>query len=572
MFKRLFLGLIVLFGLLSALPVAAGKSYAAERFDVDITVEEGGALLVKETVVFRFEGGPFTYVFRHIPTDHTDGLLILEAAVDGEALPEGDEAGQVEIEGRDPVKVTWHFDPTSDRTHTFDLTYRVFGVVRQETGADVLTWQPLPEEYEYPIASSTVRIHYAENDTLLGSPAVTQGTAQVEYTDNAATFSMRNLEPDQTLVVSLRFTSGDLIAAPPQWQAKQLARQERTRQWAVPFIVGSAVLLLAGIILPVSYARRFRLPETDSFDWHTVRPPSDLPPAYAGVLYHEGSLQTAWDYALGTLFNLAQRGIVAIEEGPEKKWYRTNEFILHLNPTAEHLLPHERGAIMTFFEQKDGSLAREMRLHQVEDNVYSRLVTHFFNALKTELEDAGFFDETRRRAHNVLSIWGIVLLIISIALAIISAFLLIDLFGLWSLLVAGVLFVVGFVSLIAGVSLSTLSDDAALQMQGCKRFGSYLKAVTRDREVLPHSSYFSEYLPFAAAFGMADAWAHYLKKHEKIELPAWFRALSTSYDQSSGAFVALIVASNATGSSSGASSAAGGAAAGAAGGGASGAG
>ena len=48
--------------------VAAGtldaKSYTAERFDSLIRVLPGGAIEVTETIVFTFEDGTFTYVFR----------------------------------------------------------------------------------------------------------------------------------------------------------------------------------------------------------------------------------------------------------------------------------------------------------------------------------------------------------------------------------------------------------------------------------------------------------------------------------------------------------------------------
>ena len=55
--------------LLCALPLSVGaaKSYTAERFDVDWNLTENGTLEVTETVVFRFAGGPFTYVYRELP-------------------------------------------------------------------------------------------------------------------------------------------------------------------------------------------------------------------------------------------------------------------------------------------------------------------------------------------------------------------------------------------------------------------------------------------------------------------------------------------------------------------------
>jgi hypothetical protein len=43
------------------------KSYSADRFDEQIAVQSDGTLLVRETIVFKFIGGPFTFVYRDIP-------------------------------------------------------------------------------------------------------------------------------------------------------------------------------------------------------------------------------------------------------------------------------------------------------------------------------------------------------------------------------------------------------------------------------------------------------------------------------------------------------------------------
>ena len=76
--------------------------------------------------------------------------------MDGRSLPQGDQPGQVEISGSDPVRVEWHLQPTSNSRHTFTLTYQLLGVVRQTDGADLLIYQPLPDEFESTIAQSTV--------------------------------------------------------------------------------------------------------------------------------------------------------------------------------------------------------------------------------------------------------------------------------------------------------------------------------------------------------------------------------------------------------------------------------
>ncbi|MDW8268545.1 MAG: DUF2207 domain-containing protein, partial [Anaerolineae bacterium] len=126
---QLLLVVILVLGLLPT-AAAAAKTYWAERYDVDLVIESDGRLLVTETVVFRFEGGPFTYVFRELAFTELDDIQVVEASVDGRPLPQGTDPGQVEIELGRPLEVTWHLPPTSDATHTFTLVYRVEGAIR----------------------------------------------------------------------------------------------------------------------------------------------------------------------------------------------------------------------------------------------------------------------------------------------------------------------------------------------------------------------------------------------------------------------------------------------------------
>lgn len=154
---------------------AAGRSYWAERFDVDWNLLADGVLEVTETVEFRFEGGPFTYVYRELPEDYSDGISNIQASLDGQPLPVGEGAGQYDVSGSDPVKITWHLPPTSDTTHVFQLRYWMLGVVRQEADRDLFLWNALPTDYEYRIASSKVRLTYPAGAQPSGPVEVRRG-------------------------------------------------------------------------------------------------------------------------------------------------------------------------------------------------------------------------------------------------------------------------------------------------------------------------------------------------------------------------------------------------------------
>ncbi|HZW02998.1 MAG TPA: DUF2207 domain-containing protein, partial [Anaerolineaceae bacterium] len=225
---------------------AAAQSYAADRFDVLIEVQDDGTLLVTETVAFRFAGGPFTYAFRELELDQLDRVEIVSAGMDGADLPAGEGAGQVEIDTRgDPYEITWHFPPTSDRVRTFTLVYRVFGNIRIADEQDVVYWQAIPEEHEYDIAQANIAVRFPADLQPAAAPRL-EGAAASEPQVGPGTVSWQvtGIPADQALSARVAFPAGSLIDRPPAWQAESLARGAELRA-AVPFAVGIIALAAA---------------------------------------------------------------------------------------------------------------------------------------------------------------------------------------------------------------------------------------------------------------------------------------------------------------------------------------
>ncbi len=557
MIQQLLLSLVALSLLFSPWRGPVAKSYSADHFDVDIAVQTDGSLVVTERLTLRFVGGPFTYAYRYLPTTYTDGIDIIGASIDDLPLPEGKNAGQVEIAGLDPVKVTWHFAPTSDSIHTYTLTYRAWGVIRKEADADVLLWQALPDEYEYSIAASTIRVTYPETARLLDAPTVQAGAATVEQGANTVTFDARDLKPNSSLIVKLRFSAGSLIATPPQWQTRRAPGTGGAIMFA---IVGSVAAAIATILV-VAMINRARYAPARGEPPLTL-PPSALAPALAGVLVNNGNVDGwAWVYALGACFDLARRGIIGVEEAVRRSWFQGRDFIFRLKNSRAALAPHEQATLEMFFGEQSG-LQSAVSFNKLQRNLYRRLKS-FATTLKAECETRGFFDAERRRRRTALLVWGLLLIFLGGA-AIVVAALQLDRWGSLPLAIAMATPILGTVLLIVAAMLSPLSEEYQQTASAWKSFARYLKDVVAQRDTLVHREQFEGYLPYATAFGMAESWARYLKKHEDIEVPAWFQALAAE-DGGHGAFAAMVAA----GSSSGAAAAGAG---GAAGGGASGAG
>jgi len=557
--------LLLLLGLpLSGVGAQSDKSYQAERFDVAAAVAEDGSLLVTETVEFRFMGGPFTYVFRELPVDHTDGITAIVARVDGRTLPPGAEAGQVEIDGRNPIRVTWHLEPTVDAQRTFELSYRMLGVARQDAGADRLDWQPLPDEYDYFIRSSRVTLDYPLTAELLESPAVLAGQARLAADAGRALFELENLNPNDPLVVRLRFAPGSLISAPPAWQA----RQQQQAQWGWVWAALGGLLLAVGTVGTWLQTRPYRhrvVPIAGS----AYAPPADLPPALAGLLRSSGA-NAAWSHALGTLFDLADRGFLMIEDLPKEKWYQSHDFLVRQAAPARDLRPHEQALLDLLFETKSGARTDEILFSKLGGLISSKRWQRYVDVLRADLKAEGFFSPERERLRKRLLTLGVVLLLGTAVVIFPLMFLFFDLFGAWPLLLLGGAFLLAMILLIAGAALSLLTDAGAAAKAAWEPFYRFLQSVTRGKAGVTQPEMFAEYLPFAAAFGLAHAWARRFEKTGWTEVPAYFHTLQAADSARMGAFVAMTSASSSAGGS--AAGAAGAAGAGAAGGGASGAG
>jgi len=545
---------ILLLAALLALCVApqsagAAKSYDAERFDVEWQLTEAGVLQVTETVVFRFQGGPFTYVYRDLPNDYADGIEFIGAALDGTPLPQGTQPNQVEVERGDPIVVTWHFEPTSDATRTFQLQYRVLGVIRQEGGADLFWWNALPTDYDYTIGSATVRLSYPPALQPAGPAEVRRGQAEMTQGAGQVTWVARDLKSDTPLTVALPFPPGSLISAPPGWQARAAEIQRNA-----PLFAGAAAGLLGGGLAALALLWvRGRRPAS------AIAPamarastlPSRLPPAIAGALVAPGATPAA-AHALATLFDLARRGLLTIEDAPKERWFKSQSFYVRLLDRAPAgLAPYEQGLLDLMFSDKKGAHQDTVKLSDLATRLQSKLKL-FSEPLKAALVEGSWIDPKRQATARRFMILGIVLMLMMLPLGALGA-LLAAKYGAWPFLLVAVAFILGLVSLIMSGTYSPLSDEGAREAMRWQGFVAYLKDVIKGREAGWDVRLFEQYLPYATAFNAAQGWAKTFEKRGGAQIPAWFRSVNEAGDASLGSFVAMISATHtATVSASGA--------------------
>lgn len=555
----LILTISLLVSLLITTPVLAAKSYYAERFDVQVDLQENGSAIITETVEFRFEGDPFTYAFREVSAARTDGLTFLDASMDGVLMPPGTETGQVEVEAGDPLKVTWHFPPTSDAAHIFVLRYRAEGVVRTGDTAAVL-WRAIPEEHEYSIARSTITLTFPSDATLLEQPFLSR---EFERTSTGGRFiltAVNGLAEDQDLVLGATFDAGSLRVGTPQWQLLQEQRDAAAARTVPAGFWAGIVTLVLGSFGLFTYIRSNGRDLNVSPVVVTANPPGNVPAALVGKL---ANLPHSF---MGAIFDLAQRGILEVQEEPG--FWGSKNHVLVLKEVNAVLQPHEQGLLEAIFKPGE----TQVKMNEVATRLASKSKL-FDEPLEQELTQRGWLDPQRKQKRSRLLVAGLLGMFLGTAffigglvagLASSANIPLAIVFAIIAGIGAG-MFLISLAVLIYASLFSILTPLGEEQLARWKGFVEYLKQVSRGKEPATRPDYFERYLAYAAVFGLGTKWAKYFQTMGGVPLPVWFHA--SAGNANFGAMVAMMSASDSAGVS-----AAGGGAGGASGGGSSGAG
>jgi hypothetical protein len=521
---------------------AAAKTYTAERYDVRIQIEEGGAVRVTETIVLHFQDGTFSEFFREIPLRRTDGIEILAASLDGRPLEWGDGVGQAEITGRSRRRVRWRFAEAEGTRHMFMLTYRMRGAIRRGAEADVLAWRALPGQHSYTIVSSTIAVETSV--PLVGDPDIR--TRRVGFTsivpgERGLIVSAQDIRRNGYVELLLAYPQGALIAAPPGWQLRRQQANALAPTWAAV----AAGLFLIGLAPFLALAMRYdgALPDDAASPGSVRHRPDALPPPVAGALVSAGQTGTA--HGMATLFDLADRGevtIAQVRQGGRGK----RKFEVRRSDRAGPQSNVERAVLDVVFTSKEGPEPR-VELAAAARRL-ARRPAPVRDAMRQALAHEGLWHDDRARVRRQHFVAGTVLLIVG-GLAVIPAAVVVDRYLAWSFLPAGALLLAGAIGLAIGSSRMPLSNEGVRRAARWSGYRQHLKDVAKGKAQL-ESTDASRLLATAVALGLASDWARYLKTRA-VHIPDWFQGWSA--DDGDAALAAMIgaVSASTAGSSSG---------------------
>lgn len=501
---------------MSLLPADA-RSFVLSRFDVELHVLPGGALLVTETVSPRFEGA-WNGIERLIPIEYRTpqgfnySLLLDRVSVtDEQGTPLTFESSRE----RHYRNFRIWIPGATDATRTFVLKYLVRNGLKFFEDHDELYWNVTGDEWDVPIEQASVRIILPPQTTGVRAQAFTGAYGAREQ---AATVTIAGSGIEMTMTRPLGFREG--LTAVVGWDTGFVTAPtalDRTRMALVSNWPLGIPLLIFGLMYRL-WSTRGRDPRLRPIAV-MYEPPDRLTPAEVGTLVDE---RPDTRDITATLVDLAVRGYLRITERKAEHlfglWSSLDYLFHRIKPQQEWaaLPAFERLLLEAVFKDSEGD---EVLLSALENRFYQSL-PGIHDAVFNSLQTRHYYGQRPDRVKQGYLAGGITLgVVLTIGLAALA-----DRWGMAPLtalaagLLAGVI-VVGF-----GRIMPARTQQGTKALEGVLGFEEFLTRVEADRfdRLIKTPELFEKFLPYAMALGVEQNWA---RAFESIVMtaPAWYQ-------------------------------------------------
>lgn len=520
--SRIFCGLLLLSVIAAfAIPPSAQaqtKTLYWERYHTDITVLTNGDLLVEEQESIVFTSGTFTYGYRTIPLDKTDGITDIQISEGNHQYKETSTENQYTFtvdKKENELVVYWYFPPTANSTHTFIFRYTVKGGVKiNPKEGDSVFWKAIPADHDFPIREGRATLHFPQGVEF--GDIVSFG-ANAEHTAEGSTVTFvtkDGLSSGQELEVGVAFAPGLIQADPPHWQQRE---EMAGKANLLLGFIGVLILVagLAGVIL--LWYMRGRDPEVGVVAEYLSEPPSNIPAGVAGTLVDEKSdiqdvIASLVDLArrgyLEMIETKASRGLLGLGGGSEFNFRRTEK-------EWSGLLPFEQTILKKVF----GSYS-ERSLNDLKNKFYTA-IPKIQRGLYKETVTNKFFRSDPDSVRGRYAGLGVGLLVIAAGIG----FLAVSMLSTTTSAIICPFVAVGIVAIaiiIVGQAMPVKTLRGAEEAAKWKAFKRYLQDIERYTALEEATSQFDRYLPYAIAFGLERSWINKFASVPSTPIPMWY--------------------------------------------------
>lgn len=505
-------------------PASAQAGERIERYDVTITVEPSGDLVVREEIRYDFGAAQRRGILRTIPVreryDDTHDRLLRLDLLSVQTSPGAPDRVQVEGGERTTFRIG-EPDVFITGAHTYEITYRVGGALNGFDTHVELYWDAIGPEWGVPIGAARVRVDLPTAPTevacFAGPAGSTLPCSGARPDAGGVTFGAGPLGPGSAFTVVVGLPVGSVAEPVPILEERWSA----ARAFAVtPATVGTAGILLVGGIAGVvalwwrtGRDRRYVGSHVDVafgnpdgthervplFDRPLTPveyvPPDGLRPGQIGTLIDE--VANPLDVT-ATIIDLAVRGYLRIEELPKKGWFSSPDWELHREAPPDDLLAYERNLHESLF---DASHPDRVRISELKDRFAARLRS-VQSDLYDDVAERGWFhtrpDHERARWVAIgvgVALAGVVLTVVAAANTGIG-------------LVPVPIVVVGLLIAASARRMPHRTAKGTAVMRRVEGFRRFIEESEKERaRFAERAGLFSEYLPYAVVFGATDKWA-----------------------------------------------------------------
>lgn len=510
--------MLIILGLLSfPQNVSAEEDLSISRWLIDSQIMENGDLEIVEDITFSFNDD-FNGVFREVVLNDTDGIDNIQVSelVQGNEVTyaqandaeKGDNNVFMLIDDEESVNFQI-FSPSEDEQKTFRIRYTVKNVSVKYNDTGELYYQFLGEENNTHIDFFRINIELPEDiteDVKIFAHGPSNGTidfaennivrAEVENMPSDTFVEVRTIFPVNFIPASTNVVNRDAydeiideeLSYIQELKEREIKREERKNLFNNISTIASGILIVIMAIVFYKFRRNTDIYETMD---HNLYPDASSPAIATQLLNSSVSSTTL----MATIFDLARKGFVSIDdEGEYKK--KTNNFKLtRLDKSSASLLRHEQFLLEWLFDKiGDGKLIETKDIedygkHNTTD--FYKEYSEWTKIIIEETKEKGYYDDSSKPAGTLLIIVSIVVFVISIVSIAFEAF-----YGILLIFISTAAFIYGI------AMLYRKSDYGSIQMRKWKDFKKELKEKSKSLDIEDLSLSLDEALIYGLALGI----------------------------------------------------------------------
>lgn len=441
--------LILIFSFLPA-SVLFANSYSIPDIHVEVTVAENGTLLISEKRTYQFDGD-FSWADYRISKEGFSEIRNIRVSEGDSSYVNlnTEEEGTFSVSETDnAVVIKWNYS-ASDTVRTFTVSYELEGAVAIGPEWTSMFRNFLASGREKSTSDFTLNISFSKtisSDSLYTWQRDKAKDFQINKRDRGVEFSGSDISRQQAAIIRVVFptavfdenqvrvtdpelTLADISELEEEYQQQQQEKAEREAYFAEITPAVTIILSLTGLLIFILLYRKYgtRHSTGQIASRETLVIPGQQPPALIGKLLL--SNQTTSNHLVATIFDLARRGWLKIQEEEKEKessgWFSEEKsgFKVSIPDSSpdDKLSDYEKMTNDFIRSQVNSGTDTFEEIFSSKDSSAAKWYSKWTKEVKKAFDNQNWIDKESYRGVIANSIFQFLLLCLSIAMVIVGS-------------------------------------------------------------------------------------------------------------------------------------------------------